>query len=89
MAVLKMASCELMPSPKTFWPSIKDDLTKVTWAHAVNSKDDFNKALKALRLFSPDSELRYTHAQRKMAQDGIWKIGLAFNRKNIAQHRKA
>ncbi|CAG2057798.1 unnamed protein product, partial [Timema podura] len=44
-AVLKMASCELMPSVKEFFPSINNDLTKVTWAHAVNSKDDFNKAL--------------------------------------------
>lgn len=29
-----------------FWPQVKKDLTQVTWAHAVNSKDKLEKALK-------------------------------------------
>nr|CAD7462775.1 unnamed protein product [Timema tahoe] len=32
---MKIASCEAIPSIKEFFPSIKNDLTKVTWYHNV------------------------------------------------------
>nr|CAD7401565.1 unnamed protein product [Timema poppensis] len=35
----------IMPNVQEYFPDIKGDLTKVTWAHAVNNKELFKKAL--------------------------------------------
>lgn len=40
----KMEIC--CPSVKDFWPEVGQDLTRVKWAHAVNSKELLDEALK-------------------------------------------
>nr|CAD7406038.1 unnamed protein product [Timema cristinae] len=77
VTILKMASCELMPSVMDFFPSINDDLTKVTWAHAVNSEDDFNKALK--------DKVMMLEADVDMGRKGIF----SFNKIPIMVHPPA
>nr|CAD7445872.1 unnamed protein product [Timema bartmani] len=47
LALMKIASCEVLPSVKEFFPSINNDLTKVTWAPEVSIAADINKAKKA------------------------------------------
>nr|CAD7434927.1 unnamed protein product [Timema monikensis] len=44
---MKIASSEEMPSIQEFFPSIKNDLTKVTWAHYVDSNVALEVALKS------------------------------------------
>lgn len=39
--------CEIAPDPKTFFPAIEGNLTKIVWAHAVNSQANLSKALLA------------------------------------------
>ncbi|KAF7391997.1 hypothetical protein HZH68_011540 [Vespula germanica] len=39
--------CEIAPDPKTFFPAIEGNLTKIVWAHAVNSQANLTKALNA------------------------------------------
>ncbi|CAG2059172.1 unnamed protein product [Timema podura] len=42
---MKIASCEAMPSIKEFFPSIKNDLTKVIWTNDVYNDESFQEAL--------------------------------------------
>ena len=32
-------------SMEEYWPEVRGDLTRVTWAHATNSKEDVRRAL--------------------------------------------
>nr|CAD7446136.1 unnamed protein product [Timema bartmani] len=41
---MKITSCEVLPSVKEFFPSIKNELTKVTWAHEFYGTNDFSDA---------------------------------------------
>ena len=34
-----------IPDITVFFPDVADDLSKVTWGHAVNSKDDLEKLI--------------------------------------------
>lgn len=43
--LIHAAMCDIAPDPKVFFPVIKDNLTKIVWAHAVNSQADLIKAL--------------------------------------------
>lgn len=46
LAVLHSTMTNAVPTePKNFFPDLKDNLTTVTWAHAVNSKTDLDEAL--------------------------------------------
>lgn len=45
LALIHGAMCQIAPDPKTFFPDIKGNLTKIVWAHAVNSQADLTKAL--------------------------------------------
>ncbi|KAK2581277.1 hypothetical protein KPH14_008067 [Odynerus spinipes] len=47
LALMHVIMCEITPDPKTFFPEIKGNLTKIVWAHAVNSQADLTKALTA------------------------------------------
>nr|CAD7601154.1 unnamed protein product [Timema genevievae] len=44
LALMKIASCEVLPSVKKFFPFIKNDLTKVTWANDVGTENGINVA---------------------------------------------
>ncbi|GAB1863257.1 Fam151b protein [Camponotus japonicus] len=37
--------CHVSPDPTKFFPNVKDNLTKIVWAHAVNSLAELEKAL--------------------------------------------
>ncbi|KAI4501463.1 hypothetical protein M0802_003340 [Mischocyttarus mexicanus] len=37
--------CGITPDPKTFFPKIQGNLTKIVWSHATNSKANLTKAL--------------------------------------------
>lgn len=60
------ATTTVAPSPKnpqdipSFFPKIKNDLTKVTWAHAVNSQALLQKALKGESLSHGSLQYRPT-----------------------------
>nr|CAD7573608.1 unnamed protein product [Timema californicum] len=57
---MKIASTEEMPSIKKFFPSIKNDLTKLTWAHHVNSDVVLQEALEPIpHIRSPSSGTPY------------------------------
>ncbi|XP_015437608.1 PREDICTED: protein FAM151B [Dufourea novaeangliae] len=38
--------CSVTPDPKTYFPKIEGNLTRVVWAHAVNSQELLNSTLK-------------------------------------------
>ncbi|XP_063236005.1 protein FAM151B [Bacillus rossius redtenbacheri] len=44
-SVMEAVSLQKIPSVREFFPAVRNDLTKVTWAHAVNSIEKFQKAL--------------------------------------------
>ncbi|CAG2062410.1 unnamed protein product, partial [Timema podura] len=44
-ALMKIPSCEAIPSIKEFFPSIKNDLTKVTWIQNVFNDETFKWAI--------------------------------------------
>nr|CAD7197588.1 unnamed protein product [Timema douglasi] len=54
LALMKIASCEVLPNIKEFFPYIKNDLTKVTWAHdiATNNGIKVAKSAKAMMISS-------------------------------------
>ena len=37
------------PTEKEFWPELENDLTRVKWAHAVNSKASLESALQGMK----------------------------------------
>lgn len=41
--------CHISPDPTKFFPNVKDNLTKIVWAHAVNSLAELDKALSSGR----------------------------------------
>lgn len=41
--------CHVSPDPTNFFPNVKGNLTKVVWAHAVNSQAELDKALSSGR----------------------------------------
>ncbi|XP_046828102.1 protein FAM151B isoform X1 [Vespa crabro] len=45
LALIQYAMCGIAPDPKTFFPAIEGNLTKIVWAHAVNSQANLSKAL--------------------------------------------
>lgn len=45
LAVLHTAMTNAAVNPKTFFPDVKNNLTKIVWAHAVNSQKDLTNAL--------------------------------------------
>nr|CAD7585612.1 unnamed protein product [Timema genevievae] len=48
-----------IPDVREYFPDIKGDLTKVTWAHAVNNKELFKKALAVLTKFVTPLDKRH------------------------------
>ncbi|KAL2724186.1 protein FAM151B isoform X2 [Vespula squamosa] len=46
LALIQYVMCEIAPAPKNFFP-IDGNLTKIVWAHAVNSQANLSKALTA------------------------------------------
>lgn len=46
LLVTEAAMCDDKLSPNNFFPEIQGNLTKIVWAHAVNSKALLNNALK-------------------------------------------
>lgn len=47
LTLIQFVMCGIAPDPTTFFPDIKGNLTKIVWAHAVNSKANLTKALTA------------------------------------------
>nr|CAD7419203.1 unnamed protein product [Timema poppensis] len=47
---MKIASCEVMPNIKEFFPYIKNDLTKVTWAHDIATNNGIKVAKSELEV---------------------------------------
>ena len=46
LAAIQAVTCDIFMDPRTFFPSIQDNLTKIVWAHAVNSQEKLSEALK-------------------------------------------
>jgi len=44
-----MCNVAVSPDPRNFFPDVKDNLTKIIWAHAVNSQAELEKALSSGR----------------------------------------
>lgn len=45
LAAIQAAMCNVSPDPRIFFPSINGNLTKIVWAHAVNSQADLERVL--------------------------------------------
>lgn len=45
LTLIQFVMSGIAPDPTTFFPEIKGNLTKIVWAHAVNSKANLTKAL--------------------------------------------
>ena len=46
LAAIQAVTCNVSMDPRTFFPSIQGNLTKIVWAHAVNSQEKLSEALK-------------------------------------------
>jgi len=44
-----MCNVTVSPDPRNFFPNVKNNLTKIIWAHAVNSQAELEKALSSGR----------------------------------------
>ncbi|KAG7213402.1 hypothetical protein KM043_002687 [Ampulex compressa] len=44
LATIQAAMCAVSPDPKDFFPKIQGNLTKIVWAHAVNSQAELESA---------------------------------------------
>ncbi|EZA62872.1 hypothetical protein DMN91_003152 [Ooceraea biroi] len=59
LAVIQAATCNVTvsPDPRNFFPGVKDNLTRIVWAHAVNSLAELEKALSSADIMMLEADV--------------------------------